>query len=102
MEKVKVTGEETSLSSPSVFPYFLYFISHSSSPLLFEFGHIWRMLNFMVISGCNMSADFFCEGVGKLLNFVSIILSLWQLSKNPLHSNWEQVSLYFYLLLCQT
>ncbi len=35
------------------------------------------------VPGCNMSANFLCEGVEKPLNFVSIILSLWQIFKNP-------------------
>lgn len=55
------------------------FISHSSSHLLFfllSLEHFPRWLSRLFSpSGCNMSADF----SWKLLNFVSVILSLWQI-----------------------
>lgn len=113
MEKVKVTREETSLPSPSVLPFWVcffiflcccfFFLKFLSSPLLEHFQNIflrWILWSFLAFSlpGCNMSASFFCEGVGKPLNFVSVILSLSQIFKSPLRSDWERVC--HFLFIC--
>lgn len=59
VEKVMVTGEETSLPSPSALPGPVFSSLYPIIPLVFEFWHIWNIFS-MVVS---FSEDFLCAGV---------------------------------------